>query len=99
MCRALAPPNRGAEDTKVKVTVLALIVMLAGCATRPVADTDARAIPADQVIDSTYLSEAPGTGRVTVKRDSGFLSGGCVARLFVDAKPVADLRRSEKVVL
>ena len=45
------------------------------------------------------LQQGEGRGAVVVKRDSGFGGSACSARLFVDAKPAADLRASERVVL
>jgi hypothetical protein len=71
----------------------------AGCATSPVASSDAKLVSGERLLDRTYLEDRPGTGRVTLKRDSGFLGGGCTTRVFVNAKPIADLRTSEKVVL
>jgi hypothetical protein len=53
----------------------------------------------DRVLEPAYLVEAPGTGQVTVKRDSGFLGSGCAARVFIDAVPVVELMPSEKAVL
>lgn len=34
-----------------------------------------------------------------VKRDSGFGGSACASRIFLDARPIADIRVSEKVVL
>jgi hypothetical protein len=41
----------------------------------------------------------PRTGEVTVKRGSGFGGSACLSRIFVDGRPVGDMRTSEKVVL
>jgi hypothetical protein len=85
-----------------KLTTLASLVMVAaltGCATRPISNFDAANVPAERVIDSRYLQPIPSAGLVTIKRDSGFFGGACSTRIFVNAKPVADIRTSEKVVL
>lgn len=56
-------------------------------------------VPSERVIDSKYLDPKSDTGKVTVKRDSGIGGSACSSRIFVNAKPVADIRTSEKVVL
>lgn len=83
----------------MKALIPVLLIALAGCATQPVPSSAAKMIPTDQVIDPTYLPDRPGTGSVTIKRDSGFLGGGCTTRVLVNASPVADLKHSEKIVL
>jgi hypothetical protein len=83
-----------------KSVFLALaIAACAGCATQPVSDSNASLVPGKRIVDSTYLEAKPGTGQVTLKRDSGIIGAACSVRLFVDAKPIADIRTSEKVVL
>lgn len=78
---------------------IAFAVSIAGCATRPISNAEAINVRSDRIIDSTYLHPAPDVGRVTIKRDSGLGGSGCSSRIFVNAKPVADIRTSEKVVL
>lgn len=74
-------------------------VFIAGCATRPISNAKAVEVPSDRIIDSTYLRSVPNAGRVTIKRDSGFLGRACSSRIFVNAQPIADIRTSEKIVL
>ncbi|HEV6969041.1 MAG TPA: hypothetical protein VK305_26910, partial [Roseateles sp.] len=72
--------------------------LVAGCATAPVTDAEASPVPVDRILDNSVLASRPGTGQVTVKRDSGLGGSACSTRVFVNAKPVADIRTSEKVV-
>lgn len=81
------------------LSVLFTMLSATGCATQPISNSAAVNVPSERVIDSKYLQPMPGTGQVTVKRDSGFGGSGCSSRIFVNAKPVADIETSEKVVL
>jgi hypothetical protein len=86
----------------MKSRVLALCVAAAccaGCATRPVADSDTTPVPPDRIIDSRFLQLSTGSGTVTVTRDRGFGGSACSSRVFVDASPTADLRPSERLVV
>jgi len=90
-------PTNKMKYTTASVAVLASVV--AGCATRPVSDSDTTPVRPDRVIDSRFLHPSPGSGTVTIKRDRGFGGSACSSRVFVDANPTADLRPSEKVVV
>ena len=70
-----------------------------GCATRPVSNSEATQVPSSRIIDSKFLTPTPDSGVVTVKRDSGLGGSACSSRVFVNAKPIADLQTSEKVVV
>ena len=84
--------------TRFSLIFLALI--LSGCATRPISNAESQPVPSDRIIDTRYLKSSPNTGIVTVKRgDSGFGGSACTSRVFVNAKPIADLDPAEKVVL
>lgn len=78
---------------------LLLGVVLLGCATRPVSNSEAVHVSNAQVLDSTYLKPIPNSGVVTIKRDRGVGGSVCSSRVFVNAKPIADLNASEKVVI
>lgn len=77
----------------------AVAFALTGCATQPVRTSEAVAVPRDRILAPELLEEVKGHGGVIVKRDSGIGGSGCSARLFVNAKPAADLRSSERVIL
>lgn len=86
-----------------KISSLPILLLMAsaltGCATKPVSTAETVHVPRDRILAPELLQQADGRGAVTVKRDSGLGGSGCSARLFVDAKPAADLRPSERVVL
>lgn len=84
---------------KKTILVSVLVVAASGCATRPVSNAEAIAVPMERILDMGYLRPAVSTGEVTVKRDSGLGGSACSSRIFVNAKPVADIRTSEKVTL
>src|ERR1700724_1053567 len=83
----------------MRVGGLLLAVALVGCTTEPVRDSETTLVPTDRILAPQYLEPAPSTGVVAVKPGPGFMSGGCKMRLLVDEQPVADLKRSERVVL
>jgi hypothetical protein len=82
-----------------RLSLIAVALAVAGCATRPVSNSEASHVPSSRIIDSKLLQPSPDSGVVTVKRDSGFGGSACSSRVFVNAKPVADLQTSEKVVV
>ncbi|WP_415713229.1 hypothetical protein [Maridesulfovibrio sp.] len=75
------------------------VSLLAGCATRPIANELAEPVSSENIIDNIYFESSVDTGQVTIKRDEGFGGSGCSTRFFVDAKPIVDLSVSEKIVL
>lgn len=79
--------------------LLVLSVALSGCATRPVPNESAVPVPIERVLDATFLTPVADVGVVTVKRDRGIGGSACSSRVYVNAKPVADIDPSEKVVL
>jgi hypothetical protein len=76
-----------------------ILLVLSGCATQPISNASAIQAPSDRIIDRYFFQPAPGTGEVTIKRDSGFSGSACSSRIFVDGRPIADIRASEKIVL
>jgi hypothetical protein len=76
----------------------AVLATMIGCATRPVSNANSVAVPASRSLSSQFLQEQPGTGRITVKRDSGLMGSACAARVYIDGQPMADLRTSESTV-
>jgi hypothetical protein len=76
---------------------LALSVM--ACATQPVTIYQAYTVPSSRILAPQWVSQAPYTGSLVIKRDSGFMGSACTIRVFVDAVPVADLAPAEKVEL
>jgi hypothetical protein len=70
---------------------------LTACATTPVTINQATAVPDSRILAPQLLAQAPNSGSLVVKRDSGFMGSACTVRVYVDAVPVADLGPSEKV--
>lgn len=84
----------------MKRTLIVLsICLMAGCATKPVTNEQAKEVPVKQIIDNTLLAKGEGTGKVIIKRDSGFMGSACLTRVYVDGKEVADLDTAEKVTV
>lgn len=75
------------------------LLVISGCATHPISNAEAALASIDRILDKSFLQEGPGTGEVTIKRDSGIGGSGCSTRIFVNGKPVADIWVSEKIVL
>ncbi len=82
----------------LRLILVIFVTFIAGCATRPIPNDEAIHIPESRILDSKYLKPTPNSGTVTVKRDSGFFGSACSYRIFIDAKPIADIQISEKVV-
>ena len=84
---------------KMEKTTLffALIIALTGCATGPIAISDAVPIPQERISNIEITKSKDGTGSVLFKRDSGFIGSACVLRLMVDGKPFADIQGGEKI--
>ena len=79
--------------------VAALGLSLVGCASQPISNLEAAPVPAERILDSQFMNRSPNSGEVTVKRDSGFTGSACSTRIFVNGKPIADIRTAEKVVM
>ena len=74
-----------------------LALSLTACATQPVTIRQASPVPSSRILAPQWLSQAPYTGSLIIKRDSGLMGSACTIRVFIDAVPVADLAPSEKV--
>lgn len=79
--------------------LLALVVGLSACATRPISTTEATETTRRLPGGSAYAVASAETATLVIKRDSGFQWSGCTTRVHVDGVPVADIRVSEKVTL
>lgn len=87
---------RNIASLAVLVTTLSI---MSGCATKPIATSEASPVPTERVLDAASLQRAPNTGEVTIKRDTGFAGSACSTRIFANAKPVADINPGEKVAI
>ena len=50
-------------------------------------------------LNEALTTPTPGAGRIVVKRDSGFMGGGCMHRIHLDGAPAAELRMGQAVTL
>lgn len=76
----------------------ALVVLIAGCSTSPVAFDKAKPVPGDRVL--AYGKKPAGQyGTIQVARDTGFVGGGCFVAVHVDGRPVARIDTGEVVSL
>lgn len=76
-----------------------LTAILAGCATQPLSDAEATAVQAQAILAADLTTPQAGRQPVTIKRDSGASAGACSTRVFVNGRPAADIRASEKVIV
>ena len=82
---------------KIAATTAIFAALLAGCATSPVPIKNAVAVPPERVL--AYQKDVPGTGILSVTRDSGHTGSLCSVGLFVDGKVAALLKPGERVSL
>ena len=75
----------------MRTPVFVLLGVVAGCASQPT--------PLQSAGQPSYLQAAPGTGTVSIRRDSADTVAGCSLVVLVDEVPAADLGLSERVVL
>lgn len=75
------------------------MLFLHGCATTPVPTDQASLVPAERIINKSYIEKREGTGELIVKRDEGFGGSACTSRVYVNALPIADIWTSEKVIM
>lgn len=82
---------------RIAATTALFSALLAGCATSPVPIKNAVAVPPERVL--AYQKDVPGTGTLSVTRDSGHTGSLCSVGLFVDGKVAALLKPGERVSL
>ncbi len=87
-----------------KINLVFLVIFLAaisGCNTTPVSISSAEPIPAKRIYAEydKYQGDSPGTSKVSITRDSGFLGVAGAADLFLDGSLIATFRTSEGLVL
>jgi len=75
----------------MRTTVFVLLGILGGCASQPA--------PVPAAGGSPLLQAAPGTGSVSIKRDTADRVAACSLVILVDDVPAADLGLAERVVL
>lgn len=85
------------------IAVWTCIPLLAACAGYPLADGGgtggAENVPALRIVDPSFLRPKPDAAVLTIQRNRAQVGSACSARLFVNARPVADMRVGEKLVI
>ena len=86
---------------KLLILVLAIVSLVVGCASTPMTTNDSLLIPDSQVLPDgkKFLAQDKNSGQVIVKRDGGFTGSACFTRIYIDAKAIADLDVTQKVIL
>lgn len=86
---------------KKLLILIFLAALLNGCASTPTPTNEAVLVPDSQVLadGKKYIAKDGNSGQIIVKRDTGFTGSGCSTRIYIDAKAVADLEISQKVIL
>jgi len=79
------------------LTLFLAIAVLSGCATTPIASSQADNVPAERQL--RFRNPAPDTVPVVVTRDAGFMSSACATRVFVNGELAAYVRAGERVTL
>lgn len=84
---------------RTAIAVVLIVGLLSGCASTPISNQVATPVAQDRILNVDIVQYSAEKVEVTVKRDSGFFGSACSSRVFVDSKPVADIRPTEKVVM
>jgi len=73
---------------------------LTACTSIPVPTKDSILIPDNRILADgrQYIALSKNSGQIIIKRDSGLVGIACTTKIYIDAKPVADLDESEKVI-
>lgn len=80
--------------------LVALFLLLSGCATTLTPTSEAKPVPLARLFESQYFHRSdPQDIEVIVKRDQGFSGSGTGIMLHLDGKPVANLASGEIVRL
>ncbi len=76
----------------------ALLVLMTGCSTSPVAFDKAKPVPSDRVMSYGKKPAGP-YGTIQVTRDTGFVAGGCFVAVHLDGRAVARIDTGEALSL
>jgi hypothetical protein len=82
------------------VSIFIASVVLCGCASSPVPTDKTAAVPMSRIYDGRFNSPvSDGSGRVIIKRDSGYFGVNCANFLSVDGIKVAQIEPAERLEL
>lgn len=75
------------------LTITALSILLAGCASTPVSNRDAK--PSSKILSDAFSQKQVGHASLIVKRDTGFGGSACSSRVYLNGVAVVDLDTGE----
>jgi hypothetical protein len=78
----------------MKKLLLFAVLGLSGCATSPVPTTAPMQKPI-VILAPDVFNQLDNGGAISVARDTGWVSSKCRLRLYLDAKPIADMQPGE----
>lgn len=84
---------------KKNLSLLILLIGLAGCATSPVSTVGADFVPESRIYDTQYFTKKENTFSLTIKRDVGIWCMGVSSPIFINSLHIADIKAGEKLVL
>lgn len=74
--------------------IAGVVLLAAGCATKPVAMDKAVPVPASQML--AFATPIENAGRIVAMRDTGFLGGGCDLAFYIDGTLAARVGHGER---
>jgi type IV pilus biogenesis protein CpaD/CtpE len=80
-----------------RIAIVLAAAALAGCASGPIATSDATPIPVERILNAELTKPKQGAGSVILKRDTGFVGAACTLRIFANGKPYAEILPGEKI--
>lgn len=78
-----------------KIATLAALAALTACATKPVSDSAAIAVPSDRAF--LFQDAVADGGTLIVTRDAGFSGSACDVGVLIDGRDAARLKPGERV--
>ena len=75
------------------------VLFISGCAIKPISTEDAKSLPKERVLNSSYFIKDESKVLVVIKRDQGHVGSMCTTKVLIDGTPVANLRMSEKATI
>jgi len=70
------------------LTVVFIMVLMAGCSTAPIALQDTQRMPSTHILK--YSAPSPSTGHIIVYRDAGSVGSPCQPDIYINGEDVAD---------
>jgi hypothetical protein len=84
-----------------QISLLVLVISVAGCSTTQVSEQTAAAVPSERIYVPNFIGPAstPAHGSILFLRDAGFGGAGCTHDIYVDTVKVLGLRHGEQATI